>query len=118
MGTPSRRCAGRPRVRKLAEELTAAGHPASPQKVGRLLEELGYSLQSNQKTHQGTVHPDRNAQFEFINAHTEEFQAAGQPVISADTKKKELVRDFKNGGRDGARRGNRSKFITYMASTT
>jgi transposase len=87
-------------TRKLAEELTAAGHPVSPQKVGRLLKEVGYSLQSNQKTLEGTTHPDRNAQFEFINARTEEFQAAGQPVISVDTKKKELVGDFKNGGRE------------------
>jgi len=87
-------------TRKLAEELTAAGHPVSPQKVGQLLKEVGYSLQSNQKTLEGTAHPDRNAQFEFINARTEEFQAAGQPVISVDTKKKELVGDFKNGGRE------------------
>jgi transposase len=87
-------------TRKLAEELTEAGHPVSPQKVGQLLKELGYSLQSNQKSLEGMTHPDRNAQFEHINARTEQFQAAGQPVISVDTKKKELVGDFKNGGRE------------------
>src|SRR5260370_15816038 len=61
---------------------------------------LGFSLQANQKTREGTSHPDRNAQFEYINAQVDAFQAAGQPTISVDTKKKELVGDFKNGGRE------------------
>lgn len=100
-------------TRKLAEELTAAGHPVSPQKVGRLLKEVGYSLQSNQKTLEGKTHPDRNAQFEFINARTEEFQAAGQPVISVDTKKKELVGDFKNGGREWRPQGEPEQVRTH-----
>jgi hypothetical protein len=68
--------------------------------VGRLLRRLGFSLQANSKTHEGTSHPDRNAQFESINAQVEAFQAAGQPAISVDTKKKGLVGDFKNAGRE------------------
>ena len=68
--------------------------------VGRLLKRLNFSLQANCKTREGANHPDRNAQFEHINAKVKAFQAAGQPVISVDTKKKELVGDFKNGGRE------------------
>ncbi len=68
--------------------------------MGRLLHELGYSLQSVQKSREGASHPDRNAQFEYINATSDEFLQARQPVISVDTKKKELVGDFKNGGRE------------------
>ena len=68
--------------------------------VGRLLRRLGFSLQAHSKTWEGTHHPDRNAQFEFINAQVQAFQAAGQPAISVDTKKKELVGDFKNAGRE------------------
>jgi hypothetical protein len=60
----------------------------------------GYSLQANRKTREGTSHPDRNAQFEFINAQVKNFQKRSQPVISVDTKKKELIGDFKNGGRE------------------
>ncbi len=87
-------------TRKLADELTAQGRPISPQKVGQLLHGLGYSLQGTHKTLEGTSHPDRNAQFEFINERVEEYQERGAPVISVDTKKKELVGDFKNGGRE------------------
>ena len=72
----------------------------SPRTVGRLLNESGYSLQANRKTREGDSHPDRNAQFEYINASVQRFQQRGQPVISVDTKKKELVGDFKNGGRE------------------
>ena len=68
--------------------------------VGRLLRRLGFSLQANSKTREGASHPDRNAQFEHINAEVPAFQAAGEPAISVDTKKKELVGDFKNGGRE------------------
>ena len=82
----------------LAEELGRQGHPVSPRTVGRLLNADGYSLQSNRKTKEGESHPDRNAQFEFINATVKGFQQRGQPVISVDTKKKELVGAFKNGG--------------------
>src|SRR5665811_312636 len=84
----------------LAEELSQMGHPVSPRTVGRLLNADGYSLQSNRKTKEGESHPDRNAQFEFISATVERFQQRGQPVISVDTKKKELVGPFKNGGRE------------------
>jgi len=84
----------------LASELTAKGHKVSDSTVGRLLKSAGYSLQSNRKTREGASHPDRNAQFEHINLTVRTFQDRGQPVISVDTKKKELVGDFKNGGRE------------------
>jgi hypothetical protein len=86
--------------RHLARALAECGFTASQKLVGRLLRRLGFSLQANQKTREGTSHPDRNAQFEYINAQVDAFQAAGQPTISVDTKKKELVGDFKNGGRE------------------
>lgn len=87
-------------VRVLAVELRQQGYTVSPSKVGDLLHKAGYSLQANRKTREGASHPDRNAQFEHIAAMTQAFQARGQPVISVDTKKKELVGDFKNGGRE------------------
>lgn len=87
-------------VRKLADELNQQGHQVSHRLVAELLQELGYSLQANRKTREGASHPDRNAQFEHINAEVQASQNAGQPVISVDTKKKELVGDFKNGGRE------------------
>src|SRR5277367_6596587 len=80
--------------------LAERGFTAGQKLVGRLLKRLGFSLQANAKTREGTSHPDRNAQFEHINAEVKVFQAAGEPVISVDTKKKELVGDFKNGGRE------------------
>jgi hypothetical protein len=86
---------------KLAEELTAQGHPVSPRTVSRLLGVLGYSLQANQKSLEGrSSNPDRNAQFEFINATAAQRLAEGEPVISVDTKKKELIGDFRNGGKE------------------
>lgn len=85
---------------QLAVELTRQGHPVSSRTVGRLLKAAGYSLQGNRKTKEGGTHPDRNAQFEHINATVKQFQRRKQPVISVDTKKKELVGDFKNGGRE------------------
>src|SRR4249920_664740 len=86
---------------KLACELNASGHAVSPNTVGRLLvDELEYSRQVNRKTLEGASHPDRNAQFEHINAQVIAAQSAGQPVISVDTKKKELIGNFKNGGAD------------------
>ena len=85
---------------RLSEELTAAGHPVGRQKVWELLRGLGYSLQSNQKTREGAQHPDRNAQFESISRQARAFQRANEPVVSVDTKKKELIGDFKNGGRE------------------
>lgn len=87
-------------TRKLANELKELGYKVSPQKVNTLLKKLGYSLQANRKTREGTSHPDRNAQFEHINRKVKDFLARGQPVISVDTKKKELVGDFKNNGRE------------------
>ena len=86
--------------RHLAHALAERGFTASQKLVGRLLRGLGFSLQANRKTREGASHPDRNAQFEHINAQIAAFQAAGQPTISVDTKKKELVGDFKNGGRE------------------
>lgn len=86
--------------RHLATALAERGFTASQKLVGRLLRRLGFSLQANRKTREGSNHPDRNAQFEHINAQINAFQAAGQPAISVDTKKKELVGDFKNGGRE------------------
>jgi hypothetical protein len=86
--------------RHLARALADRGFTASQKLVGRLLHRLGFSLQANRKTREGTSHPDRNAQFAHINAQINAFQAAGQPTISVDTKKKELVGDFKNGGRE------------------
>ncbi|MFN8468670.1 MAG: ISAzo13 family transposase [Caldilineaceae bacterium] len=85
-------------TRHLASELTRQGHPVSERTVGRLLRAAGYSLQSNRKRQEGESHPDRNAQFEHINATVQAFQQRCQPAISVDTKKKELVGNFKNGG--------------------
>jgi transposase len=87
-------------LHKLAAELQALGHQVSPSSVSKLLKQLGFSLQANRKTLEGTEHPDRDAQFEYINAQTKAALAAGDPAISVDTKKKELVGDFKNGGRE------------------
>jgi hypothetical protein len=85
---------------KLAVELQAQGHAVSERTVNRLLHDLGYSLQSNRKTLEGRAHPDRDAQFEYINRWAKAFQRQGQPVVSVDTKKKELVGQFRNGGRE------------------
>ncbi len=72
---------------QLARELNRQGYPVSPSTIGRLLKAAAYSLQSNRKTKEGKTHPDRNAQFEYINATVKSFQCCGQPVISVDTKK-------------------------------
>ena len=90
---------------KLAAALTEQGWRVSSTTVGRLLRRLGYRLQSVRKRQEGAVHPDRNAQFEHINATADEFLTAGQPVISVDTKKKELVGNFKNPGREWQPKG-------------
>jgi transposase len=87
-------------MRHLATELQRQGHRVSHQLVGELLQELGYSLQANRKTREGASHPDRNAQFEYINRQVRACVRSGDPVISIDTKKKELVGSFKNGGRE------------------
>jgi hypothetical protein len=87
-------------VRHLAGELVRQGHKTSANTVGSLLRRMEYSLQANKKTKEGGSHPDRNAQFAHINERVEEMIAAGNPAISVDTKKKELVGDFKNSGRE------------------
>ena len=87
-------------TQRLAEELTRQGHAVSARTVAELLHALRYSLQANQKTREGKNHPDRNAQFEHINAQTRAFQRRHQPVISVDAKKKESVGNFKNAGRE------------------
>ena len=85
---------------KLSATLTKQGWKISSTTVGRLLNELGYSLQLVRKSREGTSHPDRNAQFEYINATADRYLQNKQPVISVDTKKKELVEDFRNGGQE------------------
>jgi hypothetical protein len=84
----------------LADELTEQGHSISPRTVAGLLHQMGYSLQVNRKVREGTCHPDRNGQFQHISKRVRSFQQAGQPAISVDTKKKELIGDFKNGGQE------------------
>jgi hypothetical protein len=96
-------------VRKLAEELRDLGHSTSHRMVAEMLHALGYSLQANVKTMEGGSHEDRDAQFQHIYASVQEMQAAGQPVISVDTKKKELVGDFKNSGREWQPKGRPEK---------
>ena len=91
--------------RKIAEFLRQQGFKVSQKLVGLLLRAQNYSCQANRKTREGSSHPDRNAQFEHINASVKAAIAAGEPTISVDTKKKELVGDFKNGGRELRRKG-------------
>ena len=87
-------------VRNLEAELKSKGHCVSHQVVADLLHELEYSLQANRKTSEGASHPDRNAQFEYVNSKVKRYLGEREPVISVDTKKKELVGDFKNGGKE------------------
>ncbi len=92
-------------TRKLAGELTRQGHHVSADTVADLLREEGFSLQANAKTAEGVQHPDRDAQFRYINDQAKEHIDAGDPVISVDTKKKELVGRYKNGGREWQPKG-------------
>jgi len=92
-------------TRVLAEELRRTNHPVGATTVATLLHQAGYSLQANRKTREGLSHPDRNAQFEHINIQVRRFQDRGWPAISVDTKKKELVGDFKNAGRQWRPKG-------------
>jgi len=92
-------------TRRLASELVAQGYSVSHSLVASLLFDQGYSLQGNRKTKEGTSHPDRNAQFEYINRRVKRQLTAHQPAISVDTKKKELIGDFKNGGREWRPKG-------------
>jgi DNA-binding phage protein len=96
-------------VRQLAAELGRMGHRTSHRMVAELLHEMDYSLQANRKTLEGTSHPDRDAQFHHISDQSRAFQAERQPVISVDTKKKELVGDFKNNGKELRPKGNPEK---------
>jgi hypothetical protein len=90
---------------KLCQGLREMGHQIGRTLVGELLHKLDYSLQANRKTREGSNHPDRDAQFHYINDRVKEALAAGEPAISIDTKKKELVGDFKNGGREWRPKG-------------
>ena len=92
-------------VRRLAKELRAQGHEVSHTLVAELLQASGYSLQGNRKTREGPQHPDRDAQFRYIFDQVRRFQKRKQPAISVDTKKKELVGDFKNAGREWRPKG-------------
>jgi hypothetical protein len=94
---------------KLAEELSRQNHPVTDRSVAALLKKTGYSLQANRKTREGSSNPDRNAQFEYINRLVMAFQKQGQPVVSVDTKKKELVGEFKNAGQEWQPQGEPTK---------
>ncbi len=100
-------------VRQLADTLGALGHRVSYQVVSELLHEAGYSLQANAKRFEGTEHPDRDAQFGYINEQVKRFLDAGQPVVSVDTKKKELVGAFKNSGRQWRPKGRPDEVNVY-----
>src|SRR5712691_6686139 len=100
-------------LRNLASELTRLGHRAGPDTVARLLREEGFSLQGNAKTAEGARHPDRDAQFRYINGQAREHLAAGQPVISVDAKKNQNVGSFKNGGREWRPKGTPEKVNVY-----
>lgn len=89
----------------IAEELTRRGHPVSDKTVARCLKDMGYSLQLNRKEKEGPQHPNRDAQFRYLNGQEAQFRASGDPVISVDTKKKELVGAFQNKGRTWRRKG-------------
>jgi hypothetical protein len=100
-------------VRKLAQQLKAQGHDVSHQLVAELLHEAGYSLQANRKTREGGDHADRDGQFEHLNRTAQAYLATGDPVISVDAKKKELVGDFKNHGREWHRQGEPEQVRVY-----
>jgi len=100
-------------VRRLAEELTAMGHSVSHRLVADLLNASGYSLQANRKTREGASHPDRDAQFGYINERVRRQHRNRQPAISVDTKKKELIGDFKNGGREWRPKGDPEPVLVH-----
>ena len=100
-------------TRKLAKELISQGHQVSHVTVAALLDELDYSLQANRKTQEGKGHPDRDAQFQYIDQQVRAFQKEGQPVISVDSKKRELIGNFKNSGQEWQPRGNPEKVKVY-----
>lgn len=98
---------------KLAKELTAEGHPISPDTTARILKDQGFTLQATRKVLEGDDHPDRDAQFHWIKDEVASFMEAGQPVISVDTKKKELVGDYANRGREWHAKGEGPDVLTY-----
>ncbi len=98
---------------KLAAELTRRGHPVSARTVAAMLKASDYSLQGNRKTREGSTHADRDAQFAHINARVAAAQTRGQPAVSVDAKKKELVGDFKNGGREWRPKGRPEEVRVY-----
>ena len=100
-------------TKRLSMELSKQGHKVSPRTVAGLLKEMDYRLQSNRKRFEGAQHPDRNGQFEYINRTVQEFQDRGSPVISVDTKKKELVGSYKNGGKEWHRKGQSPEVNVY-----
>ena len=102
-------------TRTIAEELTRSGHPISSVTVGRCLEVMGYTLQANVKTRDSPQRPNRDAQFRYLNRQVKAFRRAGDPVISVDTKKKELVGPLKTGGGEGCPR---ERPIRYRCTTS
>ena len=100
-------------MRHLAEELTAGGHPVSAETVGKVLWANGFSLQGNAKQFEGGDHPDRDGQFSYLNEQAAAHASDGQPVISVDTKKKQLVGDYKNGGREWRPTGDPQQVKVY-----
>jgi len=100
-------------LRHLSQALQGLDHWACPHVIGDCLRELGYSLQANSKTREGSGHVDRDAQFQYISDQAKAFVAAGEPVISVDTKKKELVGDFKNNGREWRPKGSPEAVNVY-----
>jgi len=100
-------------TRRLAEELTAQGYPVGPTTVRHLLKEAGYSLQANRKTREGTSHPDRDAQFRYINRRVQSQQRRKQPAISVDAKKKESLGNLKNAGRTWRPKGKPREVDTH-----
>ena len=100
-------------TRTIAEELSRTGHPISSVTVGRCLEEMGYTLQASVKTREGSQHPNRDAQFRYLNRQVKAFRRAGDPVISVDTKKKELVGAFKNAGRRWLPQGKADRVLVH-----
>lgn len=100
-------------TRELASALNRSGHRVSSWTVGQLLHQLGYSLQANVKTLEGSQHPDRDQQFRYINGQVRRHIARGEPVVSVDTKKKELIGEYKNGGREWRPRGDPEQVKTH-----
>ena len=100
-------------TRTLAEELTRLGHPVTARTVARCLDDLGYSLQANVKAVEGRQHPDRDAQFRYLNARVKAFVRTRDPVISVDTKKKELIGAFRNAGRTWRPRDQPHRVFTH-----